>query len=102
MNGTENSGPPAPDRPEPKPEAAPTPASSACSRQPRPSPWRAALRRGTKMDAPAAPGDAAAPLVQPRAEDAGEHEGGERSGGCLVDAQSAVQGEKRDHQHAAD
>ncbi len=34
MNGTENNGPPAPERPEPKPEAAPTPASSNWSRQP--------------------------------------------------------------------
>ena len=38
ISGTENSGPPAPEKPEPKPETAPTPASShVLAGAPRPS-----------------------------------------------------------------
>ena len=37
ISGTENSAPPAPDSPEPKPESAPMPSSSACCAAPRPS-----------------------------------------------------------------
>src|SRR5213075_421144 len=48
------------------------------------------------------PVDAAAALIEPRAEDAGEQKRKKRGGGRLVDREATEEGEEGDHHHAAD